>query len=211
MSTATTMSIHQALAELKLLDKRISSATNGANFIDTAVGHKPVRGFNTVKDYEDYATSAYQSATALISRRNRIKAAVVLSNATTTVKVGLVELTVAEAIERKTTIVYEQRLLAKMTQDYNNAVRAVDTENRSVQARLEDLLKISLGTERKGKEAEAEAISKTFKEDNDARLIDPIGLRKKIDALTEHIETFLSQIDYRLSESNTLTTVTISE
>jgi hypothetical protein len=205
------MSIHQALAELKLLDKRITSATSGANYISHAVGHKPVSGFNSVKDYEDYATAAYQSVTSLISRRNRIKAAIVLSNALTKVKVGEVELTVAEAIERKTTIVYDQRLLAKMTQDYNNAVRAVDTENRNVQARLEDLLKISLGTDRKGKDTEAEAISKTFKEDNDARLIDPIGLRKKIDKLSEEIETFLTQIDYRLSESNTLTTVEIAD
>jgi hypothetical protein len=205
------MSIHQALAELKLLDKRINSAIGGATFVSYAVGKKPVRGFNTVKEFEDYATAAYQSVNDLIKRRNRIKAAIVLSNATTKINVGGVEMTVAEALERKQSIVYEQKLLQKLVQDLNVAVNAVDKENLSVQHRLEELLKISLGTERKGKEAEAEAISKGFKEDNEARLVDPIKIREEIDKLQQRIDDFLTQVDYRLSESNTITMIEIED
>lgn len=205
------MSIHQALAELKLLDKRINNAINGTTFVSFAVGKKPVLGFNTVKEFEDYVTAAYQSVNDLIKRRNRIKAAIVLSNATTKINVGGVEMTVAEALERKQSIVYEQKLLQKLVQDLNVAVNAVDKENLSVQQRLEELLKISLGTERKGKEAEAEAISKGFKEDNEARLVDPIKIREEIDKLQQRIDDFLTQVDYRLSESNTVTMIEIED
>ena len=204
-----TMSIHQALAELKLLDKRITTASNAANFASFAIGKKPVSGFNSVEDYTGYVTASFQSVNDLIKLRDAIKSAIVLSNATTIVKIGNEELTVAAAIERKKTIVYRQVLLRKLQTDLANAIRAVDNENRSVQARLEDLLKISLGTDRKGKEVEAEAISKSFKEDNEARLIDPVGLRAVIDKMNVEIETFLSQVDSRLSESNATTTITV--
>ncbi|ALA07142.1 hypothetical protein SECTIM467_12 [Brevibacillus phage SecTim467] len=209
MENTNTMSIHQALAELKLLDKRINSVTNVVNFVSFAVGKKSVSGFKSVEEFEAYAKSAYQSVTDLIKRRDAIKAAIVHSNAVTKVRVGDEELTVADAIERKKTIVYRQALLRKLTTDLNDAVRSVDAENRNVQARLEELLKISLGTDRKGKEVEAEAISKNFKGDNEAYLVDPIGIRAVIDKLMAEIETFLTQIDYRLSESNTLTKITV--
>jgi hypothetical protein len=207
----TTMSIHQALAELKLLDKRINSQINSITFVNYAKGKKPVSGYHSVKEYEDAVTSSYQSVNDLIKRRNRIKAAIVQSNANTKVKIGDIEMTVAEAIERKNTIVYEQRLLQKLEVDYTNAVRAVEAKNREVQANLEELLKISLGTERKGKEAEAEAISKNYLDDNEARLVDPIAIRQEIAKLRESIETFLTQVDYRLSESNTVTIITIED
>jgi hypothetical protein len=54
-----------------------------------------------------------------------------------------------------------------------------------------------------------EDIVKAFKSDNEAKLIDPIDLKKQIDTLTEEIEDFLSEVDFTLSESNTITRIDV--
>ena len=55
----------------------------------------------TINDFKDHMKACHNKVTDLINRRNAIKRAVVLSNATTKIKVGNEEYTVAEAIEMK--------------------------------------------------------------------------------------------------------------
>ena len=47
----------------------------------------------------------------LISRRNKIKSAIIMSNAKTVVEVAGKQMTVAEAIDKKSSIEYEKELL----------------------------------------------------------------------------------------------------
>jgi molybdopterin synthase catalytic subunit len=56
----------------------------------------------------------YQSINDLITRRNRLKSAIILSNATTKVKIGDTVLTVAEVIERKQSLKYYKTLFDKL-------------------------------------------------------------------------------------------------
>lgn len=121
---------------MKLLDKRIKTVMNSAAFVDFAIGEKAVNGYTSNKEYEDKVQSAYQSVKDLMKRRNDIKSAIVLSNAMTRVKIADKEYTVAEAIERKTSIQYEVQLMQKMKNEYTKAVNNIQRINEEVKEEL---------------------------------------------------------------------------
>lgn len=99
--TTEKMTVHKALAELKVLDDRILVAIGACNLITTKKNNQDkVRG-KTVAEFTADAKSAYDKATDLIKRRNAIKDAVNVSNANTTVKIGDQEYTVVQAIDKK--------------------------------------------------------------------------------------------------------------
>lgn len=99
--TTETMTIHKALCELKTLDSRIKKAIEGSVFVFANKHSNAKVSGKTISAYSDEVKSAYQSACDLIARRDAIKRAVTLSNATTKVTIGGQEYTIAEAIEMK--------------------------------------------------------------------------------------------------------------
>lgn len=203
------MTITRGLAELKLLDSRINRSINEAVLGSNSVGKKLPTGYNSVEDVEKRAKSDYQSVKDLLKRRNSIKSAIVLSNATTIVEVAGVKMTVAEAIERKTSISYEEQLLSKMRSTYTQVVNHVDRINNEMKARLDSHLETLFGKEGKVNPQSHEDIVKAFKADNEATFIDPINLEKQINELVKSIEDFNMEVDFTLSESNTITRITI--
>lgn len=209
MTNTTDMTVARALAELKLLDSKIQRTINGATFIGAEVGKKVSAGFKSVDEIANRAKSDYQSSQDLIKRRNVIKSAIVVSNAQTKVKVADVEMTVAEAIERKTTIEYDKTLLNKMKRLYSDYVRMVDQTNEDVKERLDRHLETLFGKEGKASAQANEDIVKAFKADNEAKLVDPLNLKDKIEKLESEIEDFESEVDFTLSEINVLTRIAI--
>lgn len=210
MTNTTEMTITRALSELKLLNDRIHRTVNNATFGGIKVGKKVSAGFSSVEEIEKRAKADYQSVQALIKRRNEIKSAIVVSNATTKVEVAGHTMTVAEAIERKTSIEYEQNLLSKMKQTYANLTRQVDDVNEQVKHRLDSHLETLFGKEGKASAQANDDIVKAFKADNEAVFIDPLKLKDKIEELEKNIEDFLLEVDFSLSESNTLNRITVS-
>ena len=99
--TTEKMTVHKALAELKIMDDRIVSAINGGTYcVANKHSNDKIKGVS-LEEYKGAMQGCYDKAVDLIKRRNAIKRAVVLSNATTKVSVNGTEYTVAEAIEMK--------------------------------------------------------------------------------------------------------------
>ncbi|MEM1504821.1 hypothetical protein RG959_15545 [Domibacillus sp. 8LH] len=205
------MSVTRGLAELKLLDKRIKTVMNSAAFVDFAIGEKAVNGYTSNKEYEDKVQSAYQSVKDLIKRRNDIKSAIVLSNAMTRVKIADKEYTVAEAIERKTSIQYEVQLMQKMKNEYTKAVNNIQRINEEVKEELNRKLDALYGREAKTKVDENNELVKSYRNDNEAKMIDPLKIRHTYEKLEQEIDEFLSEVDFVLSTSNTLTEIEVPE
>src|SRR5690606_13391079 len=111
-----TLSIAGALVELKLLDKRIEKATGNGLFVSYKLGQNVPKLFKNSEEMLTTIKASHQSVTALITRRNMIKSAIVVSNATTKVTIGDESMTVAEAIERKNSIYYDKALLSSYQQ-----------------------------------------------------------------------------------------------
>ena len=96
-----TMTIHSALCELKMLDKRIQKKIRDTQFC-TNVRHSisKING-KPISEYEKNVREAYDSIVGMIARRKAIRNALSLSNAKTIVRIQGVEYTVAEAIEMR--------------------------------------------------------------------------------------------------------------
>lgn len=201
------MTVARGLSELKLLDARINRVISDAKFINVKIGGKLPTGFKKLEDVENRAKSDIQSSHDLISRRNKIKSAIVVSNAVTYIEVANVKMTKAEAIERKTSIEYDKTLLRKMKSNYAEAVEKVDKINHEMKERLDSHLETLFGKEGKTSASMNEDVVKLFKSDNEAELIDTLNLHDKIVKLEKEIEDFENEVDFALSESNVMTKI----
>lgn len=210
--TTESMTIHQALVELKTLDSRITKAIQEGGFI-TANKHSnaKINGI-PVQEYTAEVVSRYQKITDLIRRREAIKRAVVISNAITYVEVGSKTYTVAEAIEMKNHgLEGKSCLLVHLNNEYNTAKRTLDrANNEELERRAEDHIKNMFGsTDMKGASEEVKRVREEFIKAQTMELVDPIGVRARMDELNEEITRFRTNVDAALSVSNALTTITI--
>ena len=202
---STTMSVTQALSELKLLRSRIQSAITSSSFITL----KKKRDLLDVGRFATEANASYQSYNDLLNRYNKIKAAIVISNATTTVTIGDATYTVAEAVERKRSIELEKDMLSIMRNQYSSAIAQHSAHTASEAARVERLLQSELSKDSKTNVETITQLTETFLAQNKAEVIDPLNLSEKIDTTTKRIEEFETKVDWVLSESNGKTQISI--
>lgn len=203
------LSIHRALTELKMLNHRIEAATNEVSAVlANRKSNSKINGVE-IQEYEKQMQSSYDKVVGLIDYRNRIKSLVVESNAKTKVTVGKEEMTVAEAIERKQSIQFEKKLLEVMQQQYRSAINMVSKENDALPAKLETYLINILGNKDKQSPEEVKLHTETFMKRNEYELIDPMNVKKKMEALNSRIEEFESEVDAVLSESNATTFIEV--
>lgn len=209
MAEAKRMTIHRALTELKMLQKRIEEANRAV--IGVAAHRKSDKKINGVEinEFVKSMQSSYDKVVGLIDYRNRLKALVVASNAKTIVKVGSREMTVAEAIERKQSIQFEKNLLYTLLQQYNNAVQRVAKNNDELPEKLETYLINILGNKEKQTPEEVALHTETFMKRNEYELLDPLKVKKVIETLEETIDEFETEVDAVLSESNATTFIEV--
>jgi hypothetical protein len=207
------MSITRGLAELKLLDSRILRATNEAKFVvSNKKSAKNVGGMMTKEEFNKLAVADYTSVLDLIERRKQIKSAIVASNAKTEVEIDGCLYTVADAIERKNNIGYEKALLSRMKTQVNNAIVDMVSKNNNVDSNLDRLLETMLGKDNaKNVDKETNEFSVQYRDANEYEILDPLSIEVKIRNLELAIENFESEVDYVLSESNTITKIEIPE
>ena len=210
--TTEKMTIHKALAELKIIGDRINNSISSSTFIKANKhSNEKINGVS-VDEFKSQIQGNWDKSNDLIKRRNAIKRNVVLSNAKTIVKVGNDEFTVAEAIEMKNTgMQYKKELLNQLNRQYVDAIRVTEKENgETLQQKAENYV-IGLYGSKEGKTSmnEAEETKKQFIVNNTFEFIDPIKVREKIDSLEKEIAEFDAEIDSCLSVSNSLTEIEI--
>lgn len=203
-----TITVTEALRELSLYDEKIDKALQNVEFV--ALQKKG----STLK-HEDIAEATkrikanYCSVRDLIENRNKIKAAVVRSNAVTIVTVGTKNMTVAEAIERKHSIEYEKKLLSKLVYQLTSAEMQVKRQNEEVQRVIDKLLSDIAGSDSADIAAKQKVIETTYRETNEWELLDPINIKAEADTLDDEISDFLANVDTALSICNAVTTISI--
>lgn len=210
--TTETMTIHKALCELKTLDSRIKKAIEGSVFVFANKHSNAKVSGKTISAYSDEVKSAYQSACDLVARRDAIKRAVTLSNATTKVTIGGQEYTIAEAIEMKNHgIPMQQKLLDKLVRDNRAARRQADENNgECLEMRADEYVKSLYGSvDMKGASEEVKKVRADFIAAQTMELVDPINIDAEMKRLEETISGFTVEIDAALSVSNALTEITV--
>ncbi|SMB82031.1 hypothetical protein [Deinococcus hopiensis] len=208
MATTERMTVTKALSELKLLDKRITKLVDDTTFVTHAIGSDPPREARSLAEFGARSKANYQGARDLMRRRAAIKAAVVQSNAGTTLEVAGRTYVVAEAIERKASVAYENRLITRLRTDLARARQEVERENERAKSRLDSQAQALLGKEN-ARGAEYEALYKSFMDRNAPKLVDPLDAQQEVETLERDVDDFLAEVDQALSVSNALTQIDV--
>ena len=208
MSTTTReYTITEALQELRLLSSRINKAINQTKFIGAWKSEDSTAIDRVCPD----ATAAFQSVNDLIERRARIKAAIMQSNASTTVEIGGKMYTVAEAISTKEYINDRKELLDTLKQQKAEVMETVVSYSTERQRKIDNLIERSFGREgaQKQNPEDIKAISEMYMKKNVIAVVDPIKIDDQIKRLEEEIDLFVHSVDHRLSYINAVTKITI--
>ena len=208
-----TMSVTRALAELKRIDDRIQRASMSGVFVTVSVGKDTQMKVNdtagmSVDQAKAKIQSSFDTVNALFKERAALKAAIVKSNAVTTVKIGLIEVTVAEAIEMKRSIESKRQLLQVMRLQQTRAQGTVSQLNAKLEQDIDSNLKTIYGSDKSKVDASSyDLIAKPQKAMKEAALIDPVNIVEKIAALEEEISLVDTELDFTLSEVNAKTNI----
>ena len=208
--TTERMTIHEALSELKVLDKRIKQEIAATTF-STSNLHCNAKIYGvSIEEYKNAVKSKYDKITDLIKRRTAIKKAITNSNAVTVVTIGDVSMTVAEAIEYKRSgIEFKRVLFEKISKDYNTASLTTMTRNESLTDRATDNIERTYGNKENVNKEALESAREKFIADNTYDMVDPIDSVKIMEKLSDEIDNFMSKVDSTLSVSNALTKIDI--
>jgi hypothetical protein len=202
MSQSDKITVTRALVELKTLEKRIVKAVGECDLIKT----RRKEDKWDVQEYCRNAQAAYQSACDLIARRDQLKSKVIASNALTVVKIGKEELTVAEALDRKKSLLNKKSLLHKLRTQKDSAQSTHEARTEELRNKLDRLLEVNFGKDvRNGSSDSISTITKSFYETNKVEIVDPLNLASKIKALDDEITEFEKEVDLVLSEANAMT------
>lgn len=211
MANTETMTIHNALAELKVLDKRITSAIDEAVYCRANERSNTKIAGKTLNEYQNQMKADLASIQTLIARCHAIRSAMIQSNAETHVKIAGEDYTVAQAIEFKSHgLELLIRLRDQMAYQYRQQRAVVETENGQ---KLRDAAQKFVQMYGEQKDANSEkllGLMNSYMTDHTYDLLDPLDIKKCIDEMTKKIDAFRAEVDAALAVSNALTSITIN-
>lgn len=203
MAAANEISITRALTELKTLDKRIQKLIDSSTFISYE------GQFNKPSEYVKTAGANYQAINDLLKRRRKIKAAIVSSNANTVVTIGGEKMSIAEAIETKSSIKHYKALMEKLKSQYAQVNREVENINDRTRRDLDNKLNSMSKDKDGGGLANMNEFSEKYISMHGVKLADPIRITEKIAKLEDFVREFEDEVNYVLTEKNSTTAIAV--
>jgi hypothetical protein len=206
------ISITRGLSELKVLKNRYEREIRDAKLIGVSVAGKMVSPYTSYKptDFEEQAKSGFQSLMDLEKRIIEIKTKIDQSNFVTKVKVAGKEMTVLEAIEMKSFVDLKEQRLLLLKQQLRSARNSYEEAEKKNRERIEK--NVSEQTASGNKDATLEAkIKESIESLYPLVMIDPIKVEDEIKKEEKFLEDFKNEIDFVLSESNSLTYIEIDD
>lgn len=218
---ADKMLVTQALDERDLLVKKIQDKIKKANFVDTIKPNeeKVLDARVSREEFAKDAESAYQQIQDLIERFQKIDAAIVASNANTTINTSYGSFTVAGAISLRSRLRgagsydcdadFETALQLKMEKDFQTRVTVAEMKNKQLQSTAESMRLSILGKDTKVKDEKPLEVVEAYVKENTTELVDPLDVQKKVAALQEKRDTLLSELDTQIKVSNATTFIEV--
>jgi tetratricopeptide (TPR) repeat protein len=207
--------ITRALAELKLLKERYTKEVSYLELVAVKHGNKLRPPYSQYKeeDFTNHAKSLYQSICDLEKRITEIKNRIDISNFNTKVVIGDCEMSIQEVLNYKNNVLsLKESRLYMMKELKRKALLEYDKAISENKQRVDKITadKNSGSTVKTVGEVEEDAI--TFVEKlYEVSMIDPINIDEEIERLENEIETFKHNIDFVLSESNSITSIEIDD
>lgn len=200
------VTIHRALSELKLIGAKIEKGIEEIMPSGIVQKDKLVNGNYQKDEFEKTTKEKFQSVIDLIERRNKIKSAIVQANAITKVSIADQEMTIADAINLKSVIVYKKKLVEILKKRHKTALVNLEQNNAKVEANALQLAQVALGkADIKIGNNDAQAVIEPFLKANKFELVDPVGVDKKVEEIERKTGDFEAEVDAVLSEINAVT------
>ena len=207
------ITLHRALAELKLLDNKIVKAIGLIQPTGLMQKNGLVNNLSTKEVFNKDVLGKYQSVQDLIERKTTIKSAIVAANAVTIVEIAGERMTIAEAINFKTVIDLKKQLIKTIQDRHNSVLSVFNTKNEEIKKVALDNAKIMIGRQGddrvKATDTDVKAIVDPYVKRMEFHLVDPLKAEQLIIHLQEEVDTFEMEVDAALSEINALTTIEI--
>lgn len=201
-----TMTIHRALGEIKLYDKKIVDLLDKDFVLASKKRLAKIHGVD-VEKYKEEMKANLQSLRALMRNRQTLKSAIAKSNETTEVTICGETMTVLDAIERKNFMNMRMSVVNTLKSQFNRADREVRMYEDNLQANLENYIKNT--TKELNNKDLIDSLTESYKSLNEVVMIDPSNLRLVIEEMTKENDQFNTEVDYVLSESNSNTTIEV--
>lgn len=209
----TTMSITRAITRIKTIEKQLNQLVD-SQFVTTLTKREVDNVTETYQEVLNKTKSNFDQFNDLFTELNRLKEAVRKSNEVTKVTIGGEELTVADALVYKNTIIHRSNFLDTITRENRTADSRVEqskinADNKFATVR-ENFIKSTQGQDM------SEDYIKTVLIEEERRLqaalveVKVTGIKnvsEYIEAERKRIDTFIEEVDYVLSESNATTII----
>lgn len=210
--TKQKITIHRALAELKIIDDRIKRQLN--EFIPVGIRQKGklVNNYYEEDIFKEDAKSTYQSIKDLLERKNKLKNAIVKANAETKVEVAGKTMVIADAINYKTLVDYRKQLAGRFDQVLRSTKSELENKNSMMDENCQRILEAALGKDHgKWDKTSVDAIQAPYLESNQFELVDPLDAEKTKKELLDELDKFSAEVDSCLSEINAITFIEIEQ
>ena len=208
MANKLQLTVTNALVQLKLYEKRIVNEMGQLQLITVVPANLNPTGFKSDEEFKKKSAAQMQSLEKLIENRDRLKAAIIKSNAVSIVDVGGKSMTVAEAIEKKSSIAHLKSLLAGLDKAFKWADDTLDAENRKLDAQADAYVK-GLAFPPNTPASEINETRNTFIKNKCPRQVYVESIKTKRDELRKDIENFEANVDVALSVSNATTIIDV--
>ena len=207
------MSITRALAELKRIDDKLESSRN-STFVAVTLGRdsnkRSANASHTLAELTSRIQSSVDTQKELFRKREVLKAAIVLSNASTKVNIAGRTITVAEAIELKRSVQLKEQLSFFIKSQIVATSKHVEELNLKLNTEIESNLTAIYGSDKNKVDAQSyDMVSKPKLAMREASLFDPMDVAKYVTELDEEISQINTELDFVLSESNARTEIEV--
>lgn len=210
------MTITEALSNLRTLDKRIQKSARSLAYhaVEVAasgqasVGQQP---FPSVEAAKKVIVSNHDKVLGLIEQRAKLKGAIVASNAKTEITIGKKTMTVAEAIEYKTSINAKVIIQDRLRLGIQEASRLAEDNERRINALVNRKVDSILGNKKSLDENDSttKVIEAQVRESERITIHDPLNAVALHETISEEVQEFLSNIDVVLTVSNSTTFIEV--
>ncbi len=207
---STTLTVTEALVKLKMSNKKIEDATNYClvGFMGTSNAVAPA-GFKDVPAYKSEVKKRLDSVGGLIKYRDKLKVAIVESNAKTKVTVGSNAMSVAEAIETKTSIKDKKTVLEKLIKNWQALEREITQLNNTLETRADQYVVQCFAQNPSATVEEKSNARQGFIKNNTVLIVTDDNMKNTIESLKNEISEFEGNVDVALSVANATTNITI--
>lgn len=213
---STEMTITRAIATQKNLTKQITEATK------LLVLCVPTRGEGDYCEVQSHGKISVEGATEQIKKawqrlsdvttvRDAIRAALVKSNAETTIKIGDTSMTVVAALDFRNTLPERKAILERMKANWKSTNQTYTQMFNQHEAVLASTRNEALNSNKKIDADFDKHFIAPINLKGRPDILDPLKVNELIAAFEKEIADFELNIDYALSESNAVTKISIED